>query len=46
MMMSIDFMDFVSMGVEVSVNPIFPSFQNLTLIQEGNLKQGLLLYSS
>lgn len=41
---SIEFMDFfVFAAAEVSVNPIFPSFQNLMLIQEGSLKQELLL---
>lgn len=46
-MMSIEFMDFfVFTGVKESVNPTFPSFQNLTLILEGNLKQELLIYSS
>lgn len=37
---------FVFAVAEVSVKPIFPSFQNFTLIQEGDLKQELLLWSS
>lgn len=47
MVLSIQVMDFYVFEVaEVSAKPLFPSFQNLSLTWEGNLKQELHLHSS